>query len=97
MSTVACKRVCQQRKLQLFALHRRDEEGTAYYVLEYTARGATWFRHNLSVYAVRCVAWPCLLWLSVVLFGGLPRFISVHVTGLVSQARVPWRPKLCVL
>jgi len=33
---------------------RRDEDGTQYYVLDYTARGATWFRHNVSVYAARC-------------------------------------------
>ena len=34
--------------------NRRDEDGTQYYVLDYTARGATWFRHNVSVYAARC-------------------------------------------
>jgi hypothetical protein len=47
---------------------RRDEDGTQYYVLDYTARGATWFRHNVSVYAARCAgcaAAPmlsCFMW-----------------------------------
>ena len=43
----------------LSALHRQDEDGTLYYVLDYTARAVApgsgnWFRHNLSVYAARC-------------------------------------------
>ncbi|KAK9830941.1 hypothetical protein WJX81_008357 [Elliptochloris bilobata] len=42
----------------LSAMERRDEEGTLYYVLEYTARATApgfgkWFRHNLSIYAAR--------------------------------------------
>jgi PsbP len=34
-------------------LHRRDDNGTLYYYLEFTVRSPALFRHNVSVYAAR--------------------------------------------
>jgi hypothetical protein len=34
-------------------LRRRDESGNLYYTMEFTVSAPSFFRHNLSVYAVR--------------------------------------------
>ena len=35
---------------------RRRDGDTLYYTLEFTVRSPSFFRHNLSVYAARCVS-----------------------------------------
>ncbi|KAK9836401.1 hypothetical protein WJX84_007515 [Apatococcus fuscideae] len=53
LSTVIAPPGSKLQTTLIISTSRQDEGGTLYYTLEYTVKGPSFFRHNLSVYASR--------------------------------------------